>query len=88
MAMYSISRLRRISTRGMMPSAASRHKGLREKEFCTGEASGDAGDQGHYKRFDQAESAALQRQHDKHVECGDEHSGWKGQAEQQLQRDG
>ncbi len=38
--------------------------------------------------FDQAEAAALEREDDEDVECGDEHAGEKRQAEEKLQGDG
>ena len=87
MAIYSISRLRRISQVRDEARGGFAPERLGEKDFV-GEAAGNGGDQGDHKRFDQAEAAALQRQDDQDVERGDQHAGEQRQAEEQLQRDG
>ena len=86
MAMYSISRLRKISARGIRPCSGFAPQRLREEHFV-GEARGDGGDQGDHECFDQPEAAPLQRQNDQHVQRGDQHAGEQRQAEQEFQRD-
>ena len=59
---------------------------LGEEKFV-GEAGGDGGDQRDHQRFDPAEAAALQRQHQENVRAGDQNAGQKRDAEKELQRD-
>src|SRR5215469_13980547 len=60
---------------------------VREKDFVT-ETKGDGGNEGDHEGFHETEAAALQSEDEKNVERGDENSGEKRQAEEQLQRDG
>ncbi len=59
----------------------------RKKDFV-GEAPGDGHDQRNHQRLKHAESAALQPQHQQHVQTRQQHAGKERQSEKQFQRDG
>ena len=75
---------RRISVRGMKPSATPLQRPAPASQSSTANAAGDQHDQRDDQRLDVAEAAVLQEQHDQHVERRQADAPDQRQAEQQV----